>query len=357
LSGCYARGLLRNGSTLWAVLGVLTAESAEPVDHALTFALLWLDRAQKSSSRGVIAGLRLIVPKDTGGIFAHFRRALNSRLNLQVYELDLLRENLDRIDPGSAGNLDSWLVPRRESQALLDRAEPCLGPILAVSPQAITLHPSVQSREVWLRFRGLAFACWNDGKVWFAAGDRKERLTPASEPALANLLTNLENYRHPLASDTRNSFYRPQSERWLESIVVKDVARVDATLDSRYSYTQIFANGGGQGGILDVLTVTRNGRLAILELKAAEYIHLPLQAANYWLRIRRHQQQGDFPSHGYFRGIELQSVPPLVYLVAPALRFHPATDVLLRYISPEIEFVRVGLVEGWRRGLRVVMRH
>jgi hypothetical protein len=46
-----------------------------------------------------------------------------------------------------------------------------------------------------------------------------------------------------------------------------------------------------------------------------------------------------------------------VYLVAPALRFHPATDVLLRYISPEIEFVRVGLVESWRRGLRVVMRH
>jgi hypothetical protein len=32
-------------------------------------------------------------------------------------------------------------------------------------------------------------------------------------------------------------------------------------------------------------------------------------------------------------------------------------DVLLRYISPEIEFMRVGLVESWRRGLPVVMRH
>jgi hypothetical protein len=95
--------------------------------------------------------------------------------------------------------------------------------------------------------------------------------------------------------------------------------------------------------------------LAILELKATEYIHLPLQVAGYWLRIRRHQQQGDFPSHGY-REIELQNSPPLAYLVAPALRFHPTTDVLLPYISPEIEVVRVELAESWRRGLRVVTR-
>jgi hypothetical protein len=52
LSGCYARGLLRSASTLWAVLGILAADSAEPVDHALTYGLLWLGRAQKSSSRG-----------------------------------------------------------------------------------------------------------------------------------------------------------------------------------------------------------------------------------------------------------------------------------------------------------------
>jgi hypothetical protein len=67
-------------------------------------------------------------------------------------------------------------------------------------------------------------------------------------------------------------------------------------------------------------------------------------------------RQGDFPRYGYFSGIELQDAPPLVYLVAPALRFHPSTDILFRYFSPEIDFVRVGLAETWRRGLRVVMR-
>jgi len=30
--------------------------------------------------------------------------------------------------------------------------------------------------------------------------------------------------------------------------------------------------------------------------------------------------------------------------------------VLLRYLKPEMEIIRVGLVESWRRGLRVVMR-
>lgn len=91
------------------------------------------------------------------------------------------------------------------------------------------------------------------------------------------------------------------------------------------------------------------------ERKACEHIHLPLQGADYWLRIRRHLKSGDIARSGYFPGIELQPAPPLVYLVAPALRFHLSTDDLFRYLSPELEVVRIGLAECWRRGLRVVM--
>jgi hypothetical protein len=228
--------------------------------------------------------------------------------------------------------------------------------ILARFPQAITVHPAVQSGEVWLRFRGLAFARWDDGNIFFGSGEPRKKLTAATEPALLQLLNELEVHRHPMASDARHSLYRQQAERWLEAIVRQDVTRVDAVLDPRFVYTQVFASSYGEHGILDVLTVTRAGRLAILELKATEHIHLPLQAADYWLRIRRHLLQGDFPRYGYFTGIELQSAPPIVYLVAPSLRFHPTTDLLLRHLSPEMEVVRVGLAESWRRGLRVVMR-
>ena len=51
-------------------------------------------------------------------------------------------------------------------------------------------------------------------------------------------------------------------------------------------------------------------------------MQLPLQAVDYWLRVRRHQREGDFQRYGYFAGIELDPQPPLVWLVAPGLRFH-----------------------------------
>lgn len=356
LSGNYARGILRNGSAHWVVLAVPDGESPEAAENSLTFALLWLDRAGHSCRRGVITGLRLIVPKGASRAAAHRFQTLNGKLNLELYESDPTRETLERIDPRSTGNLDTWLVPHRETQSLLDQARCALEPIVALGPKAITVHPGVPSREVWLRFRGLAFARWDDGKIFFGASDPREKLTAASRPTLKRLLNELEIHRHPLASDTRHAFYRSQPERWLESIVREDATRVDVALDPRFVYAQVFANAAGEHGILDLLAVTRTGRLAVLELKATEHIHLPLQSAGYWLRVRRHLQQGDFPRYGYFTGIELQSTPPLVYFVAPALHFHPTTDVLLRYLAPEIDVVRVGLAEGWRRGLRVVMR-
>jgi hypothetical protein len=263
---------------------------------------------------------------------------------------------LERMDPRQTGNLDSWLVPHRECQALLDAAQPALGPVAALAPQAVTVHPVAQSREVWLRFRGLAFARWDDGKVFFGCPDVSHELNPSSFAALRKLVQQLENHRHPLAMETRHAFHRAQPERWLESMVREDVTRIDAALDPRFVYSQVFARAGCEHGILDLLTITRTGRLAILELKASEHIHLPLQAADYWNRIYRHLEQHNFGRYGYFPGIELQDMPPLVYLVAPALRFHPATDVLLRFLSSEMEIVRVGLAESWRRGLRVVMR-
>jgi hypothetical protein len=173
---------------------------------------------------------------------------------------------------------------------------------------------------------------------------------------LKQLLNDLETYRHPLATDTRHALYRAQPERWLEASIREDVTRVDARLDARFVYTQVFANAGGEHGILDLLGVTRCGRLAILELKATEHIHLALQAAGYWRHVRHHLERDDLSRYGYFPGVQLQAAPPLVYLVAPALRFHPATDELLRYLAPELEVVRVGLAESWRRGVRVVMR-
>jgi hypothetical protein len=356
LSGNYARGILRRGSTEWAVLGVNDGESVDTVENSLTFALLWLERARQSSSRGTLSGLRLILPKGGARVVAQRIGALRPQLTLELYERDPVREVLEKLDPRAAGNIDSWIVPQREAQLLIDQASAALDPIVALAPHAIRLHPSVASGEVWLRFRGLAFAKWDDGRVFFGTGERREELGAASWPALKKLLSDLETQRNPLASDSRHALYRAQPERWLEAIVREDVTRVDAQLDPRFVYTQVFANAGGEHGILDLLGITRGGRLAIVELKATEHIHLALQAAGYWRHVRHHLERDDLQRYGYFPGVALQAAPPLVYLVAPALRFHPATDELLRCLAPEVEVVRVGVAESWRRGLRVVMR-
>ena len=39
--------------------------------------------------------------------------------------------------------------------------------------------------------------------------------------------------------------------------------------------------------MLDLLTVDRCGRLLVIELKADEDLHLPLQGLDYWLRVRK----------------------------------------------------------------------
>jgi len=81
-----------------------------------------------------------------------------------------------------------------------------------------------------------------------------------------------------------------------------------------------------------------------------------MQAIDYWLRVRHHQELGDFPRYGYFPGLNISSQPPLLFVVAPSLQFHPAGDVLARYLVRDIEICRLGLNENWRRGLRVVLR-
>ncbi|MDP9146335.1 MAG: hypothetical protein M3N22_01645 [Acidobacteriota bacterium] len=362
LSGNYARGVLRCGSAHIAFLAVPDGETQDTANTTLTFALLWLDHVRTTIRRGTTGTLRLIVPENAVNVIAHRFAALDRSVALELYQRDPARSSLEKIDPRRAGNLITWLFPCRESQALLAQAGALINPIVSLDPHLITAHPYAASREVLLRYRGLPLARWDNGRLFFSAShvsremDLHNEITATSRPAFDRMLQELQLHRHPLATDTRHTLYRAQPERWLEAIVRNDVTRIDSILDSRFVYTQVFAGTGAEHGVIDVLAITRSGRLAILELKASEHIHLPLQAADYWLRIRRHLELKEFHAYGYFPSVEIQQAPPLVYLVAPAMRFHPATGNLLRHMSPEIEVVRVGLAESWRRGIRVMMR-
>lgn len=145
--------------------------------------------------------------------------------------------------------------------------------------------------------------------------------------------------------------------------------RLIPRFDPRFVYAQVPAiAGAGDRGMLDLLGMTEDGRLAVIELKASDDLHLALQGLDYWIRIRHHcaetlcsgagQQAGpnDLQRHGYFRDVQLSPLPPRLYLVAPALQIHPATETILRYLSPRVEWTLLALDERWRAEVRVVWR-
>ena len=59
---------------------------------------------------------------------------------------------------------------------------------------------------------------------------------------------------------------------------------------------------------------------------------------------------------GYFGGMRLSGDDPRLYLVAPALRVHPATEVVLKYFSRRVDWTLVALDERWRDKVKVVWR-
>jgi hypothetical protein len=194
----------------------------------------------------------------------------------------------------------------------------------------------------------------NSEQITFGTGPNETELNDETEPQFLDLMQRVRELRSPYARTS--PLWRMVPERWLESLVFRDVSALDDRLDARFVYSQVPAFTAADRGMIDVLTCTRDGRLAILELKADEDIHLPLQGVDYWARVVWHHARNEFPRSGYFAGHELSPSSPLLLLVAPALRVHPTTDTLFRYIAREIPCTLLGIDERWREGVRVVFR-
>jgi hypothetical protein len=166
----------------------------------------------------------------------------------------------------------------------------------------------------------------------------------------------LDRARSPEAADRQHPLYRQYPEAWLESQARAQIETLDASLRCDPIYGQVPAFAGGERGILDLLAVDHTGRLAIIELKASADLQLPLQALDYWIRVKWHLDRGEFASHGYFPGVELRPEAPRLLLVSPSLEFHPSSETILCYFAPGIAVERIGLAVEWRKGLQVMFR-
>jgi hypothetical protein len=355
-SGNYARGVQARGREAWAILGAPPSETAASADAALAFGLLWLDWARAHNPKKNVAGLRLFLPEGRGAVASHRMQALSRDARLELFELDWARGRARALDPRDAGNLESRLAPRREVESLLAAAAAAAERSGLAQQEHVDAVVVPGSREVSWRFRGLEFARYRAGGV-HVLGDAGDSVPVGARPGLLQArLDQLRHARQPDAPDSHHPLYRAQAERWLESQILADPARIEPRLEPRFVYSQVPAFSFTDRAVLDVLGATRDGRLVVLELKVSEDLQLLPQALDYWLRVCRHRELGDFEELGYFPGLRLAERPPLLYLVAPGLRFHPATETLLRYVSRDVEVIRVGLNENWRQGLRVLFR-
>lgn len=364
-SPVYARGLMRKGRSAFAVLGVNQEETQASIDASLTFGLLWLDACrEREAGRSVVEGLRLYVPPKTSATIqirlAHLNHAA---AKFQLFEFDERDESSVQIDLADHGNIQTRLVRLPNVAQVRSRFASIEKKIMALAPQAeIT---AISAAELSFRLHGLELARVRLAnapgtfqvveEIIFGPPGYETRLNDETTPAFAEFIRTVIEARSP-NGDRHDPLWRMYPERWLESLVFKNVSAVDSSLDPAHVYSQVPAFSASDRALIDVLTCTCDAKLAVLELKADEDMHLPLQGLDYWARVQWHHSRGEFQQYGYFSGLQLSPRPPLLILIAPSLRVHPATDTVLRYFSPAIEWSLVGLDERWRERVQVIFR-
>jgi hypothetical protein len=376
----YARGRLLKGATAEAVIGIGESESGAAIDGILTLGILWLEYCrQHVDARRHFGGLKVIVPEGAWRTTAERMPWLNhAAADFQLFTFEERSQALAPVDFRDTGNIQSRLVHAFSPQAAIDRCRAGLDRVLALVPaqgrERVELHAR-SATEVGLLLHGLEFARVRHGasatsfaqadEVSFGAGANETPLDADTESLCRDLLNRLFAGRHPDGVHA-DPLFRLQPERWLESQVRTRMADVLPGFRNDLVYSQVPALSASERGMLDLLTLDRDGRLVVLELKADEDLHLPLQALDYWIRVRALNDDrapgpsgrivSAFERAGYFPGAEVSPLPPRLVLAAPALRIHPANATVLRYLSPQVEWELLAVAEQWRQELRVVFR-
>jgi len=364
--GRYARIILRLPPERVAITAIVARSDARNVDALFSSTLLWFNRLLASPKKPAINRLLLIV--EHGILEAArqrhvlLRNSLRERIELCEIDDDwqtiestkswerkyLWRKRLNRFPP----------VQETERSDIVDE-------IIATKADAIDVVAARHGQT--LRYHGLPFArtrrVMNRDRVWFGIeGWRRRALDEYHQRDWVKLLRDLETYRHADCRDRRHWFYRASGEAWLESILRRDISRLDPGLIIAPLHAQFRTSQGGAFGIgggarpIDLLALRHDGRLAVIELKVNEDREHVFQGVDYWRRVEAHRRRGHISAAKLFGDREISDESPLVYLVAPALRFHSSFATLARTIAPDIEIYRFDINEDWRNGVRVVRR-
>jgi len=324
--------------------------------------LLWFKRTGERARSPYIQQLWLAVERDLVKSIvqrvAMLRQSL--RAAIAVFEVDQQLTEMKLVDVPAREDL--WKrrlarfppVPASESSEIARR-------LIDLAPDAIDVVKARHGET--LRYFGLAFArvrrVMETERLWFGVESLRRRLLDENtENEWRNLLTELLAHRTAKASDHHHALYRNAAEAWLESLLRRDITRLDPGLIIAPLHAQFRTARGGVLGVrpVDLLALRQDGRLVVIELKVAEAREHVLQGVDYWQRVEAHRRRGHITRAKLFGDKKISNESPLVYLVAPTLRVHPAFTALARSIDPDIEIYRFDINEDWRAGVRVMRR-
>jgi len=366
--GRHARLVLKSDGQTVLAIGVGEAESQAGVDGVVAAGLVslaafnekrdWKDRAKrlwfclpKGRSQTAIERVTLLDVSHLGAQIECFEVDEGGEEMIGVRPVtqdELLNSHpRDVIWPGASTPDERW----RER-------------IINLAPDLIETRRDLRSGRERFEIKGLEFARLSAGgqAKFGVVGGRAfgeanlVALTESNFGELESLVLEIVRYRSADCLDRRHPFYSLRAEAWLESLLRRDIRRLDATFDERFVYSQIPAWRADERSVIDLLTVNHDGRLAVIEIKASEDPQLPLQGTDYWLRVEQGRLRNDFKKRGLFEGVAIADRPPLLYLVAPRLRFHRTFQTVAQCVSPRIEAYRIGVNANWREGVKVHTR-
>jgi len=348
LSSIYPRALLKQGSSALAAIGAAADDA--PVDSVLSFGLIWLDYLRRRDPNLPIRGLALFLPqgleKTTALRMRYFDPAAVAG-SLYVYSQD---GHVVAVDLADYGNVDTRLDPCRAMHAS-DAGQ--FGSQISAFEGVETV--SIPGGVLSFRVRGLEFARYGKGELTFGL-ETKRAMRASNLGEIHTIASHLAQVRGPEARDRYHPLYSRNPESWLESQVRNNIEDLDPSLLPEPVYGQVPAFAAAERGVIDLLAIDRSGRLAVIELKASADIDLPLQALDYWLRVKWHLDRNEFTGNGYFPGTELRTTPPRLLLVAPALEFHPSNERVLRFFSRQVAVERLGVGVEWQKQLKLMYR-
>jgi hypothetical protein len=309
---------------------VITVDPDEPsavVNGLMRAAFLW--------ARLVRRPVAAVVPKGRHhAIAARLRRMTEGKRAIQWLQWDGTSiEPLEESAEEPETHVQPFVLP--------DAAEE-ISRICTMAPGLLQTVPHIAGKAMSIRLRGIEIARVSE----------QGTLYPLGEP-LEDVIRELDEVRrlgsrHPLA--------RAHEESWLESNLLCDISQLIPSIDGRHIYPQVPSFVGEERNIIDLLTVTNQGRLVVIEIKASSDPDLPFQALDYWIAVERHRKAGDFQTRGYFSGCSLTDVPALLVLVAPLLAYHKSTGRMMSMLPRDVPVMEIGINQTWKRQIKILRR-